>query len=301
MSAVELTLALDGKWYRRYGIARCPAHDDGTPSLAVSDGPGGILLVHCHAGCSQAAVIAALDRLGAWPKHREGPESTEAARETQRQRQRQRDAEQARRTLSTSQYCQRLWHEAEPNTPQLRRWLEARHIDPDAVELACMGHALRWHPRCPRGGTLMPAMLALMTHPITNEPTGLHRTFLLPDGSAKAPVPSARMMLGKAGVARLTHDEDIELGLAIAEGIETSLSIMARGWRPIWACGSLGALQRFPVQAGIEHLTIFADPKPHEVEGARQCARRWVAAGREARVWMSNTAGDFNTLLGSAP
>ena len=47
--------------------ASCPAHRDDTPSLALSDGDDGRVLVYCHAGCSQANVIAALDRLGLWP------------------------------------------------------------------------------------------------------------------------------------------------------------------------------------------------------------------------------------------
>lgn len=40
--------------------ARCPAHEDSTPSLSISDGNNGKILVHCHAGCDQATVIAAL-------------------------------------------------------------------------------------------------------------------------------------------------------------------------------------------------------------------------------------------------
>ncbi|MCL4291382.1 MAG: AAA family ATPase [Thermoleophilia bacterium] len=40
--------------------ARCPAHDDRTPSLSVSEGDDGRLLVKCHAGCATEAVVAAL-------------------------------------------------------------------------------------------------------------------------------------------------------------------------------------------------------------------------------------------------
>lgn len=39
--------------------ARCPAHDDRSPSLSVSD-RGGTVFVHCHAGCEQASVVGAL-------------------------------------------------------------------------------------------------------------------------------------------------------------------------------------------------------------------------------------------------
>jgi len=39
--------------------ALCPAHADKNPSLSISERDGKIL-VHCHAGCSQEAVCAAL-------------------------------------------------------------------------------------------------------------------------------------------------------------------------------------------------------------------------------------------------
>jgi len=40
--------------------ARCPAHDDRTPSLSISLAPEGHLLVHCHAGCDTKAVMSAV-------------------------------------------------------------------------------------------------------------------------------------------------------------------------------------------------------------------------------------------------
>jgi putative DNA primase/helicase len=42
--------------------ARCPAHEDRTPSLSINERDGKIL-VHCHAGCLQQAVLAALREL----------------------------------------------------------------------------------------------------------------------------------------------------------------------------------------------------------------------------------------------
>jgi putative DNA primase/helicase len=40
-------------------MAKCPAHDDNKPSLAINDGDGKII-VHCHAGCTQDDVLDAL-------------------------------------------------------------------------------------------------------------------------------------------------------------------------------------------------------------------------------------------------
>ncbi len=41
-------------------IARCPAHDDHTPSLSIAQGDDGRVLLNCFAGCSHQAIAAAL-------------------------------------------------------------------------------------------------------------------------------------------------------------------------------------------------------------------------------------------------
>jgi hypothetical protein len=40
--------------------ALCPAHDDHHPSLVVTEGDDGRVLLHCHAGCEAEEVVAAL-------------------------------------------------------------------------------------------------------------------------------------------------------------------------------------------------------------------------------------------------
>jgi hypothetical protein len=49
-------------------VACCPAHEDRNPSLSLCDSGDGKVLIHCHAGCSQEAVIAALRARGLWPE-----------------------------------------------------------------------------------------------------------------------------------------------------------------------------------------------------------------------------------------
>jgi hypothetical protein len=47
-------------------MAKCPAHSDKTPSLSIRDAARGRVLIHCHAGCEQSSVIAALRQRGLW-------------------------------------------------------------------------------------------------------------------------------------------------------------------------------------------------------------------------------------------
>ena len=163
---------------------------------------------------------------------------------------------------------------------------------------------LRFHPAAWRNaafGPRGPAMLALMTDPATAEPAGLHVTYLRADGTGKAAGERPKVMLGHAGVVRLEPDEGVTLGLGIAEGIETALSVAeVFGWRPVWAASSAGAIARFPVLAGIEVLTIFADGDQAGLEAARNCCARWSAAGREARVLVAPPGTDFNDISGDA-
>src|SRR5688572_9790126 len=45
----------DGRW-----IARCPAHEDQRPSLAIRELDDGRVLVHCFPGCDVESVLAAV-------------------------------------------------------------------------------------------------------------------------------------------------------------------------------------------------------------------------------------------------
>lgn len=42
-------------------VARCPAHEDNTPSLALRQTPDGRILLHCFAGCDVTDILASVD------------------------------------------------------------------------------------------------------------------------------------------------------------------------------------------------------------------------------------------------
>jgi hypothetical protein len=137
-------------------------------------------------------------------------------------------------------------------------------------------------------------MVALMTDAETGEPVGVHRTFLRPDGSGKAPVAKPKMMLGNAGIVRLVDDSEIGIGLGLAEGIETALSVTQTiGWGPVWAAGSAGSIRTFPFLRATT-LNLFSDGDAVGLAAARDCATRWIAAGSEALIHLPPDGQDWN-------
>ena len=65
--AESLARALGGHREGSGWKARCPAHEDGTPSLSIAQADGRVL-VHCFAGCGQERVLAVLrERRGGAP------------------------------------------------------------------------------------------------------------------------------------------------------------------------------------------------------------------------------------------
>ncbi|MBL6082483.1 toprim domain-containing protein [Belnapia sp. T18] len=265
-----------GRWYD---------HEAGKGGDAVA------LVAHLRRCTMREAYRWSLDWLGVSARERRRPAQRRPQRPPERPRQ---PSEEERRRAALAR---RIWTEAAPAAGSLvERYLASRGLSLPADA------PLRFHPTCRRGAERLPAMVALMTDPATGEPRGVHRTFLLPDGSGKVES-DAKMMLGAAGVIRLVPDEEVAACLGIAEGIETSLALMQRfGWTPVWAAGSAGGIASFPVLAGIEALTIFpdADDSGASLKAARQCAGRWRAEGREVRHIAPPAGADFADLAGRA-
>jgi len=179
-----------------------------------------------------------------------------------------------------------------------RRWAQCIPIAGTPAEaylasrgLTYDGDALRY---CRREG----AMAALVTDPVTGEPRTIQFTFL-DDAASKL----GRLFLkghSSVGVVRLSADDAVTTGLAIAEGIETAL---AAPFRPIWACLVANNMLALPVLPGIEALTIFADNDASGTgeRAAMACAERWHAAGCEVIVRMVDAVGvDYADLAVAA-
>jgi hypothetical protein len=150
------------------------------------------------------------------------------------------------------------------------------------------------------GTETVPAMVSMMRDVITGQPTGIHRTALADDGSAKRTMLNGKpdkMMLGRAKGAAVVLSNSAPV-MGIAEGIETALSAQKIFGMPVWACMSAPGIASFPGIRCIIHLTIFADHDEAGLKAAKNCARRYQKNGIDAEVHHPREPGDdWNSFL----
>jgi len=187
-----------------------------------------------------------------------------------------------------------IWAEAvNPGGTIVEAYLKSRGLEfhGDVV------HALRFHRRLNFEGRTLAGMVALMRDVLTNEPCGIHRTFLDENGRK-----IDRRMLGRAKDAaiKLDPDEDVTLGLHVGEGIETCLAAQQLGYRPVWALGSAPAIAKLPVLPGLASITVFAENDAASNSSAEACCAVYANAGREA--WICHPPfGDMNDIVRRIP
>jgi len=186
-----------------------------------------------------------------------------------------------------------IWNEArDPRETIVANYLASRGLTlPDDVA----GESIRFHPALKFDGGPVGAMVALFRDMTTNEPCGIHRTFL--DAAVRK---LDRRMLGRVrGAAiKLDADENVTLGLHVGEGVETCLAARLAGFRPVWALGSASAIAALRVLSGIEAVTILGEVGDGGANrrAVRACAARWIEDGREAFIIAPLVGGDLNDV-----
>jgi hypothetical protein len=152
---------------------------------------------------------------------------------------------------------------------------------------------VRFHPSLTFERNKVGAMVALFRDITTNNPCGIHRTFL--DGDARK---LGRKMLGRIrnGAIKLDDDASVTLGLTVGEGIETCIAAWLAGFRPVWALGSVSRIASFPVLPGIEAITILGEVEDGDANrrATEQCTARWHGARREVLVVTPLVGKDLN-------
>lgn len=128
--------------------------------------------------------------------------------------------------------------------------------------------------------------------------TGVHRTFLAPDGSGKAQITTPKRALGRLhGSAALLAP--VGRCLVVAEGIETSLSLKA-AFPGIALMAALTAphMAVLNIADRFTRILIAADPDIAGLRAATALANRLHDQGRPARIICPDpNQGDFNDVL----
>ncbi len=139
-------------------------------------------------------------------------------------------------------------------------------------------------------------MVALVTRGSDCAPLAIHRTFLAVDGTGKAPVDPAKMMLGpcRGGAVRLANPTDV---LMVGEGIETCLAAMQATGHPAWAALSASGMRSLELPPDIRNVIVLADGDDAGEVAARDCASRWKHEGRHVRIARPPRGMDFNDIL----
>ena len=277
--AREIVHSLGGAWRRAGGMCRCPAHADRIPSLSVRIGRQAILL-HCFAGCTNEAVIAALARRGVRARELFGGAGDPLP--------------VLPRDEKASWNARRLWREARAlkgspaETYLTRRGLSQLSSD------------LRFHPATPLGprgeARFLPAMLAAVR--TDRGIIAIHRTFLDPSSGRLANFDRPRRALGslRHGSVRLAAPCRGRLGLA--EGTETALSAMQLFAIPCWATLENERFGLVTIPEGVHELHLFLDNDAGGERAERRARKAYARDGRLIVARRPNTAGmDWNDVL----
>lgn len=302
----------------------CPFHTEGTPSFSVNESKG---FYHCFGCGANGDAFDFLTR-----HHKLSPrDAVEKLAQLAGGAQAYARAEappraaakpEADRKADAARWAEKVWNEgyAADCTP-VEKYLAGRGID--AAKLGGLPASLRYHRDLWESETrrAYPAMLGCVTD-AGGKVCGLHRTYLSACGRennpvaaaavraitgaeprelvVKAPIPSAKKMAGavKGGCVRLAPAGPV---LAVAEGIETALSVMQATGLPAWAALSLNNLGELTLPPEVFEVRLFCDGDNKDEASAerlvQQAADRYRAQGVRVTIARPPRGMDFNDVL----
>ncbi len=199
--------------------------------------------------------------------------------------------------VGSAKSAQRLIAISQP----IRRTLVETYLGNRGIRAVYDAGALRFHPRCyyrPDNSSpteARPAMIATVTD-LSGAITGVHRTWLAPDGFGKAPVDTPRRAMGKL-LGHAVRFGTVNNVLAVGEGIETMLSLrVALPGMPMAAALSANHLAAFLFPPTLRRLYIARDNDAAGDMAFAALAERAKEAGIEVFA-LSPQMGDFNDDL----
>ena len=123
-------------------------------------------------------------------------------------------------------------------------------------------------------------------------------TWLSADGSNKAPVDPQRKIFGpyRSGAVRLAPAGE---KLAVAEGVETALSIFQATHIPTWAALTASNLRCVTIPECVRELLVCADGDAAGEQAAQALALRFMRErpGAIAKIARAGSGMDFNNLM----
>jgi putative DNA primase/helicase len=181
-----------------------------------------------------------------------------------------------------------IWRHTQPIAGTLGEdYLHLRHCATPPTDGDLRFHASLY---CPEVERALPALVARVTTVIGNKAIGIHRIWIR-EGESKA---VKKMRLGGSDepvCIRLWPEEDVTLGLGIAEGVETALAAGSM-FKPMWATIDAGQMAKFPLVPGLEFLTIFADYDKAGLAASKAVWLRYLRAGVNANHLRPQRVGD---------
>lgn len=289
--AQQITEKLGGEWHCRYGLAPGPGHSKNDRSLRIALHKSDLddVVLHSYCGDDVVALKKAWRNEGLLPRRGQGDYVIDPAKIAKAKLDKlKREADEATEAEKRQSRACWLYSLSRPGAGTVvETYLAGR-----GIEIKPLPETIRFLPASAKH--LHPAMVAAFGLPDEAMPgtyhlpperiTGLHITYLRPDGSGKAEIDPQKRMLGavKGSPLALVPPRD-GLGLHIGEGIETVLIGHYATGLGAWAAGSATFLPALAdaVPPWIETVTIAREPDPAGRRGAEELARRLEARAIE--------------------
>ena len=282
-AAAELAAVLKARRTGRGWVARCPAHDDRTPSLSIRETDDGRLLLKCFAGCSWPDLRQALNARRLWTS------STRSSAWPYPKRWQARGHHADR-----LQVVRRIWHAARAITPgdPADRYLRSRDLDvPRPPTLRVLPRTR--HP----SGAFVPALVAAACRWPERRVVAVQLTALTGDGG-KALVEPVRWTRGRLGGAAVRLTPWIQATpIVVVEGVEDGLAVArALPWAAAWA--ALGAANAAAIVLPSGATVILAlDGDDSGRAAARGASAALLRRGHRVRVARLPDGQDLNEIL----
>jgi putative DNA primase/helicase len=287
MGADQIGIALKGRRNGSGWLVRCPVPSHGkgrgdhSPSLSVTDGDDGRLLLRCFADCEFIAILDALKRLGLVD---DGPKF-ERARTAALSRV---DPTPAEHQPDAS--ALQIWRAAKPAAGTVvAEYLERRGITlapPPSLRCSSVMHLHRYE---------MPVMIAGVQRP-DGQVVAVQTTILTPKGT-KAPVSIPKITTGAIGSGAVRFAAAAEV-MGLAEGCETALSVQLMAGIPVWASLGCHRLHRVELPSLVREVHIFGDnDEPGRTAASRTAALHQQSGRKVVLRFPPDGIKDFNDLL----